>query len=293
MTIFSKLLAPAGVALCALAALPAQAQVEGRIATVDISRAVLGTTAFQTAYEQVNTTYAQQNELRRTKATERQTLLATFDSNGDKQVDDAELAAKQKTPQFTQLQTLEQEIQALSNQIDAARIYAVEQVIVQYGPALTEVTTRQQIKLVVDPATLLFAAPEADITQQITTALNAKVPSVGIVPPQGWQPARESVQIYQEIQQRLLTAQMLQQRQQQQQQYQLRQRHQLPLKLLLLLLLLKHQQLLLRQQHLLKQQPLRLILRATTQKLLKEKNKNSWIKLKQQVFQMKQYLDPV
>jgi hypothetical protein len=90
-------------------------------------------------------------------------------------------------------------------------------VIVQYGPALTEVTTRQQIKLVVDPATLLFAVPEADITQQITTALNAKVPSVGIVPPQGWQPARESVQLYQDIQQRLLTAQMLQQRQQQQQ----------------------------------------------------------------------------
>jgi hypothetical protein len=113
---------------------------------------------------------------------------------------------------------LEQEIQALSNQIDAARIYAIEQVIVQYGPALTEVTTRQQIKLVVDPATLLFAVPEADITQQITTALNAKVPSVGIVPPQGWQPARESVQLYQDIQQRLLTAQMLQQRQQQQQQ---------------------------------------------------------------------------
>jgi Skp family chaperone for outer membrane proteins len=218
MTIFSKLLAPAGVALVALAALPAQAQVDGKIGTVDISRAVIGTTAFQTAYEQVNTTYAQQNELRRTKATERQTLLATFDTNGDKQVDDAELAAKQASPDFAKLQTLEQEIQALSNQIDAARIYAVEQVILQYGPALTEVTTKQQIKLVIDPSTLLFAVPEADITQQITTALNAKVTSVGIVPPQGWQPARESVQLYQDIQQRLMTAQMIQQRQQQQQQ---------------------------------------------------------------------------
>ena len=106
---------------------------------------------------------------------------------------------------------------AVLDQIDAARIYAVEQVITQYGAALTEVTTKQQIKLVVDPTTLLFAVPEADITQQITTALNAKVPSVGIVPPQGWQPARESVQLYQEIQQRLVTAQMIQQRQQQQQ----------------------------------------------------------------------------
>jgi Skp family chaperone for outer membrane proteins len=220
MTIFSKLLAPAAVALCAVAALPAQAQVEGKIATVDISRAVLGTTAFQTAYEQVNTTYAQQNELRRTKAQERQTLLQSFDTNGDKQVDDAELAAKQNSPQFTQLQTLEQEIQALTNQIDAARVYAVEQVITQYGAALQEVVTKQQIKLVIDPATVMFTVPEADITQQITTALNAKVPSVGIVPPQGWQPARESVQLYQEIQQRLVAAQMMQQRQQQAQQQQ-------------------------------------------------------------------------
>jgi len=218
MSIFSKLLAPAGVALCALAALPAAAQVDGRVATIDISRAVLGTTAFQTAYEQVNQTYAQQNELRRTKAQERQTLLQTFDTNGDKQVDDAELAAKQNSPQFAQLQTLEQEIQGLTNQIDAARIYAVEQVIAQYGAALQEVTTQQQIKLVIDPASLQFAVPEADITQKITTALNAKVPNVGIVPPQGWQPSREGVQLYQEIQQRLLTAQLIQQRQQQQQQ---------------------------------------------------------------------------
>jgi len=218
MAIFSKLLAPAGVALCALAALPAQAQVEGRIATVDISRTVIGTTAFQTAYEQVNTTFAQQNELRRTKAQERQTLLQTFDTNGDKQVDDAELAAKQNSPEFAKLQTLEQEIQGLSNQIDAARIYAVEQIILQYGAALQEVTTQQQVKLVVDPGSLLFAVPEADLTDEVTTSLNAKVPSVGIVPPSGWQPSREGVQLYQDIQQRLLTAQRLQQQQQQQQQ---------------------------------------------------------------------------
>ncbi|MFN3862653.1 MAG: OmpH family outer membrane protein [Erythrobacter sp.] len=218
MTIFSKLIAPAAVVLTAVAALPAQAQVEGRIATVDIARAVLGTTAFQTAYEQVNQTYAQQNELRRTKAQERQTLLATFDTNSDKQVDDKELAAKQKSPDFTKLQTLEQEIQALTNQIDAARIYAVEQVILQYGPALQDVVTKQQIKLVLEPGSLLFAVPEADVTAQITAALNAKVPSVGIVPPQGWQPARESVQLFQEIQQRLVAAQLMQQRQQQQQQ---------------------------------------------------------------------------
>lgn len=214
MTSFSKLLAPTGLALCALAALPANAQVEGRMATVDISRTIIGTTAFQTAYEQVNTEYAQQNDLRRNKAQERQTLLATFDTDGDKKVNDTELAAKQNTADFATLATLEQEIQALSNQIDGARVFAIEQIIVQYPIALQEVTTAQQIKLVIDPGTILFAAPEADITQAVTTALNTRVPAVGIVPPAGWQPSREGAQIYQDIQQRLIAAQFQAQQQQ-------------------------------------------------------------------------------
>lgn len=216
MTFLARFFTPAGLAFAALAALPAHAQVEGRIATVDISRTIIGSTAFQTAFEQVSQTYTQQNELRRTKAQERQALLLTFDTNNDKQVDDAELAAKQNSPDFTKLQTLEQEIQALNNQIDGARVYAVEQIIVQYPAALQEVTTRQQIKLVIDPASLQFAVPEADITQQVITALNGKVTAVGVVPPTGWQPSREGVQVYQDIQQRLIAAQMAQQQQQQQ-----------------------------------------------------------------------------
>jgi Skp family chaperone for outer membrane proteins len=213
MTRLAKLLAPVGLVLAATAALPVHAQVEGRMATVDISRTIIGTTAFQTAYEQVNTTYASQNELRRTKAQERQNMLTKFDKNGDKQVDETEQAAMQKSPDFAKLQTLEQEIQGLNNQIDGARVYAVEQIIMQYSSALQDVVTQQQIKLVIDPSTLLYAPPEADITQQVTTALNARVPAVGVVPPAGWQPSREGVQLYQEIQQRLAIAAQLQQQQ--------------------------------------------------------------------------------
>ena len=213
MTPLAKLLAPAGLALAILGALPANAQVEGRMATVDISRTIIGTTAFQTAFEQVNTTYAQQIELRRTKDEERQTLLATFDTNGDKQINDAELAAKQNSPDFTKLQTLAQEIQGLSNQIDSARVYAIEQIIVQYPAALQEVATQQQIKLVFGPGSLIYAPPEADITQQVTTALNTKVTAVAVVPPAGWQPSRNGAQIYQDIQQLLIAAQIAQQQQ--------------------------------------------------------------------------------
>ena len=213
MTRLAKLLAPAGLVLAATAALPAQAQVDGRMASVDVTRTIIGTTAFQTSYEQVNTTYAQQNELRRTKAQERQTMLAKFDKNGDKQVDETEQAAMQKSADFPKLQALEQEIQGLSNQIDGARVFAIEQIIMQYGSALQDVTTADQIKVVLDPGTVLFAVPEMDITPKVTAALNARVPAVGVVPPAGWQPSREGVQIYQEIQQRLALAAQMQQQQ--------------------------------------------------------------------------------
>lgn len=206
MTRYTKLFATAAVALAATAALPAHAQVDGRMGSVDITRTIIGTTAFQTAYEQVNTTYAQQNELRRTKSQERQTMLAKFDKNGDKQVDDTEQAAMKKSPDFAKLQTLEQEIVGISNQIDGARIFAVEQIIMQYGAALQDVVTAEQIKIVFDPSSMLYSAPEADITQKVTTALNTRVPAVGIVPPAGWQPSREGAQVYQEIQQRLSLA---------------------------------------------------------------------------------------
>jgi Skp family chaperone for outer membrane proteins len=221
MTRLAKLIAPVGLILAATAALPAHAQVQGNIATVDISRTIIGTTAFQGAYQQVATTYSQQNELRRTKAQERETLLTKYDKNGNQQVEADERATFEKSPDFAKVQTLEQEIAALNNQIDGARVFAIEQIIVQYPAALQEVTTKDQIKLVVDPGSLLFYQPEADITAKVIAALNAKVPAVGVVPPAGWQPSREGVQIYQEIQQRLIAAQIQQQQQaaaQQQQQ---------------------------------------------------------------------------
>lgn len=218
MTRLAKLLAPVGLVLAATVALPANAQVEGRIATVDITRTIIGTTAFQTAYEQVTTTYASQNELRRTKAQERQTLLTKFDKNKDNNIEGDEKVAMEKSPDYAKIQTLEQEIVGLSNQVDGARVYAVEQIIMQYSSALQDVTTKDQIKAVIDPNTLLFTVPEADITQKVTAALNARVPAVGIVPPAGWQPSREGVQIYQEIQQRLALASQIQQQQAAQQQ---------------------------------------------------------------------------
>ena len=220
MTRLAKILAPAGLIMAAAVAMPANAQVVGKIATVDVPRAVIGTTAFQTAYTQVDTTYAQQLDLRRVKAQERQALLAKYDKNADKQVDDTELAAMKKSPDLPKMEGLERDIQGLTGQIDGGRIFATEQVLQQFGAVLEEVTKVQQIKIVLDPGSLLFAPAEADITQAVVTALNAKVPAVGVVPPADWQPSNEAVTIYQQIQQRLIAAQYLQQQQAAQQQSQ-------------------------------------------------------------------------
>ena len=216
MKLTSKLLATGALALGTLATTaPATAQVQGNIATANVSRAIIGTTALQTAYNQIGTTYAPQIEQRQAKQQEVTTLLQPFDTNGNGQLDEAELPAVQSSTSFAQIQTLEAEIGALTNQVNAARVYAVEQILTQYPAALTEVTTQQNIVVVFQPDTLQFAAQGADITAMVTTSLNAKVPSVGIVPPAEWRPARESASIFQEIQQTLLAAQRRQNAQQQ------------------------------------------------------------------------------
>ena len=50
------LLASAGLAVGALAT-PAVAQVQGKIATADRTRSLIGTTALQNAFQQIETTY--------------------------------------------------------------------------------------------------------------------------------------------------------------------------------------------------------------------------------------------
>ncbi len=220
MKLFAKSLAAASLALATTIAVPATAQVQGNIATVDTPRVIIGTTAFQTAYQQISTTYQSQIEARRARNQERQTLLQQLDTNNDQQLDEAEQAAAANATQTTRIQEIDREIQGLTAQIDGARVYAVEQLLAQYSAALQEVVQAQSIQMLVSPDAIIYTPPQADISQQVTTALNAKVPSVQITPAQGWQPNRNSVAIFQQIQQVLLTAQAIQQQQAAQQQQQ-------------------------------------------------------------------------
>lgn len=214
MKLLSTLLAAASISTAVVAAAPAIAQVQGNIATVNLPAAVINTNAFSTAYQQIAVTYKPQIDTMQARQQESQTLLQQIDTNGDSNVDDAELQAAQSTPGFQRLQAIEQEMAQLNDQVESARVYAIEQILAQYRPALEQVVQQDQIQLVLSPESVAYSAPAANITPKVVEALNTRIPSAAIVPPQGWRPSRNALAVYQQIQQALAAVQAIQAQQQ-------------------------------------------------------------------------------
>ena len=211
MKLFAKTFAAASVATLTLATVPATAQVSGNIAVVSDPVVIAQSSALSNAYQQIGTTYASQITQIEQKQQQSQTLLQQLDTNNDGNLDGAEQQAAANAPQAQQLQTLEREIGQLSNQIDLARIYAVTQILQQYGAALQSVVTADNIQVVLSPDAVSYAPPQANIGQKVVAALNARVPTVQTTPPQGWQPSQQAVGVFQQVQQVLLIASARQQ----------------------------------------------------------------------------------
>lgn len=218
MNTFKPIALSALLAASAALAAPAAAQVQGPIGTVDMTNAIVASNARASAYSQVATTYAPQMEAERTKTAELQEIYKTFDKNKDNQIDDAELAAAQKSPQYPRAQTLEQEIAALSAQVETGLMYAIEQIMMQMPQVIEQAARQKNVQLVLQPSAVVFAPPSADITQEVVNILNTRLPSVTVVPPADWQPTQRSAQLLQQVEQRLRAIAVLQQRQQQGQQ---------------------------------------------------------------------------
>lgn len=214
MKLFASLLAAASIPTAAVIAVPAMAQVQGNIATVNLPAAVINSTAFTTAYQQIAVTYKPQIDTIQARQQEAQTLLQQLDTNNDNQFDEAEQQAAQGSAQQTRLQAIDQEVAQLNDQVEAARVFAVEQILLQYRPAIEQVVQQLNVQVVLAPESVVYAPNEANITDQVTTALNGLVPSVAIVPPQNWRPNRNVVAVYQQIQQTIATAQAIQAQQQ-------------------------------------------------------------------------------
>ncbi|GAA4644130.1 hypothetical protein GCM10023115_20900 [Pontixanthobacter gangjinensis] len=196
-----------GFSALAIAASPVAAQVTGKVAVLNPTEVVIKAAAFQSAYQQIATTYSVQRTTIQQRDAQVQELLKQLDTNSDGNIDEAELTAAQGTPQAGQIEQIETEVSTLQNQIDRARVYAVEQILIQYGAAAQQVIEKENIQLVFAPDAVRFAKPEANIGDKVVAALNALAPNVGITPPQNWQPAQQSVALFQQVQQVLMSAQ--------------------------------------------------------------------------------------
>lgn len=214
---FSKsLFASAAFAALAMAA-PASAQVNG-IATVDAATAIAASQARGSAYQQIATTYASQYEALRTGQQELSTLSKQLDTNNDNQVSDEELAAAQaaKNPVLQQIQAKQAQVATAEAPIVRAQLYALEQILAQYSPALQQVISDKNIGVILSPDAFIYYPQTADVTGAVIEVLNTRVPVVSAAAPADWQPQRATVNLRQQVQEVLVVA-MLQQQQAQQQ----------------------------------------------------------------------------
>lgn len=200
--IAALLAAPAALALAA----PAQAQT---VAYANPTSVVGSSKAFTTANQQIGTTYKasfdQIAQRRDALQKELEPLLNALDTNKDKNVSDAEIQAAQaaKRPELDRIRTAqtnaEQDIARLSTPASRAELFAIESILRQYEAAQLRVVTARKITVVLNPEVIMYAPESADITSAIVAEIDKTLPTVGITPPEGWQPSRETVQIQQQL----------------------------------------------------------------------------------------------
>lgn len=208
----------AALALATALATPAAAQVNG-IGIANPTVAVARTQALSTGFNQINTTFQAQITQLQQQEQQRLTVLQQLDTNNDGQLSQAEqTAAQSNATVLQQLQTIDQSINQTQQPITQARVYVVEQILLQYGTALQQVISANNVQMILEPGPVLYAVEAADLTDKITAALNQRVPTVTTAVPAGWQPQRQSVATFQEIQQLMAAAAQQQQQAQQAQQ---------------------------------------------------------------------------
>lgn len=182
---------------------PAAAQVKQAIAVVNVEQAIGQSAAAQTAGQQMQVTYKANID----QVNARQTALQTELKQKQDALQAAVTAAGQNPPpakqtelqtQYAALQKRAQEAQAelqqLGQPLELARAYALEQIGAKLDEAMRSVMTKNKIDLLLKSGAAEAYAPGADVTNLLVQELNALVPTVGIVPPQGWRPGGQGQQ---------------------------------------------------------------------------------------------------
>lgn len=204
-SVFKISLAAAGLAIAAAGAVsaPVSAQVAG-IATSSPEAVILQSQARINAYNAISTANSGQIQQISALRTELNTLSQGLDSNGDRNVTQAEADAQPAV--WQQYEAKEKQIEQLSAPIVLAQYYVIEQLLERYGDAQSQVVRAKNIQIMLTPEAFQYAADQVDVTADILTAFNTLVPAVTTTPPSNYQPRRDVVSTHQTIQQLILVA---------------------------------------------------------------------------------------
>jgi Skp family chaperone for outer membrane proteins len=192
----------AGIALAAiLGASPAAAQVNG-IATNNPTIVLVESASRDTAFQQINQTYASNIQLIGTLDQEINQLQVQLDADGDRNITQVEFDANPALVQ--QIQAKNQQLALASQPIELAHLYVLEQLINDYTNARDQVIAEKGISIILAPDAVMYSSGPMDISSDVAAALDARQPTLGITPPAGWQPQQTTVQSYESVQQIML-----------------------------------------------------------------------------------------
>lgn len=186
-------LALAGTQLAAVAPVAAQTTgpiVQG-IGVANLDAIIANSNAFRTAQTQRQTTYKAQIDSaearRQAIAAQLQPLVDRF--NRDRQANANQASLQQQATAIQQIQASgEQEMQRLLQPLALSEAYVEEQIGDRLTTAVQNAMNKRKITLLLAPGTVLSANQAYNLNQPILDELNTLVPSVQVVPPQGWVP---------------------------------------------------------------------------------------------------------
>lgn len=186
----------ASLALAAPMIVGGQAQAQARsVALVDVQGAIGQSAAYTNAMTAMETTYKQQLDQINARSAALNAELQPLVNAYNAAIKAPNATQQSVQPASTALQNkqaaIQQEIGRLSQPIQLARAYVVEQIAAQIDAAVRAAMRARNVDLAVGPGAAVLALGNADLTPVVVTELNRLVPRVQVVPPAGWQPGQQ------------------------------------------------------------------------------------------------------
>ncbi|KAJ8139142.1 hypothetical protein OY671_007645, partial [Metschnikowia pulcherrima] len=181
----------------AMAAAPAAPAATGGVVAAGVAVAnppaiVASSSAYQTAQQQRPVTYKAQIDQANTRKNQITAQLqpSYAKSEADSKAPKPDQAASRQ--QYAHIQQIEQagqrEIQQISEPSQLSEQYVSEQIGDKSDDATQSAMTKRKISSVLDSQSVIKADQAYNSNQDISTELNASIPSAQLVPPAGWSP---------------------------------------------------------------------------------------------------------